>query len=712
MRNVALLLAALFACATPVLAEPPAPDVSEVLARQAAVRARFMTDDPPSEREVRAVETDLIELLRQAPDDPKVTDSLGQLYQDWQQVFPAPSPALQDLVEHARDPARLARRLQGPGRRGTAIVRIVLAALAARPADPALWKMAADSSYARIWKAAFLAETFRRLGGDVSDTAVAVAGEWLGVELREGLVAEALADLRSLPPAVRERILAGPLPKGLGDFSSPAWEAPRDLRLDLAIAFALTGDRERAVALEGTLPRVTEPGGGWLTPPPAPGPAEPLRDAEGSVRRLLDRLLRPSPEDSFERLTTALAHGNLWGDNLVWYLLLERLARREGYPAVAAYADQQAFSQTFGTKAGDLLEEVHGLPPGVRATLRRLAASRESLVRGLQNEVPAASRFGVARIRFEERTLPAPTVVPKEAAGPVEGVDWSGPSKLVSLVRKELDGERAVAVGVSQDYEAGRPEESSASSGGYWVYLSDDRGRTWSAPLYTGLRAGSPYQVRSASAIPMLTGDRLQLEVTTREPDPDRLTPPPLYFGPGKIVERGKVIEISLADLRRDSDGDGLSDIAEQRLLTDPEDPDTDDDGLLDATDPMPGVPFVESAEAASRAAAIASIFEEIAGWDPQAHKLGESPIRRETEVLIADPTLFTGFRPVRRTIVITEADRDGFGLKPSAFLRIFFDHSGRRAFVIWAGNYKGGQFRLEESGGVWKRGMIGNWIA
>jgi hypothetical protein len=707
MRAFVVGLFVLLACGVPRgLAAAPAPGLTEVVARQAAVRARLMTDDPPSEREVRAVEADLIDLLRQAPDAPAVADSLGQLYQDWYQVFSEPAPALLDLVEHARDPAELARRLRGAGRSGPAIVRIVLAALAARPADPVLWKLAADSSYPNVWKAAFLEEAFRRLGSDASDTAVAVAGEWLGVELRDGLAAEALADLRSLPPAVRARIVSGPLPKAQGDFPGPAWWAPRDLRLELAIAHILAGSREQALALDDgkALP---EPAGEWLAPPPASGPPPPVLDGQWAARRLVDRWLRPTKEDPFERLTTALASSQRWGNNLGWHLLLGRLARREGYPAVAAYADQQAFYQA-GSGDGDLPESVH-LPTRVRATLRRLATAREGLLRSLQNEVPGASELGAAKIHFEERLLPAPAMAAKEAAGQAEGVDWSVPSQLASsLVRKERDGDRAVALGISREYDADRQN----SDGGYWVYLSEDRGKTWSAPLYTGLRVGSPYRVRGGSAIPMLDGDRLQLEVVTREPDPDRITPPPYYFGPGKILERAKVIEISLANLRRDSDGDGLTDIVEQRLLTDPEDPDTDNDGLPDAADPMPGVPFVESAEAASRAAAIASIFEEIAGWDPQAYKLGESPARRETEVLIADPALFTGFQPVRRTIVINEADRDVLGLKVNTFLKIFFDHSGRRAFVIWAGYYKGGQMRLEESGGVWKRGMVGQWIA
>lgn len=47
---------------------------------------------------------------------------------------------------------------------------------------------------------------------------------------------------------------------------------------------------------------------------------------------------------------------------------------------------------------------------------------------------------------------------------------------------------------------------------------------------------------------------------------------------------------LSLAELRRDSDGDGLTDIIEGQLLSDPHDTDTDGDGIEDFYDPQPNV--------------------------------------------------------------------------------------------------------------------------
>ena len=448
---------------------------------------------------------------------------------------------------------------------------IPLDALARHPEDPLLWKKAADDAWIPEVKAALLEETFRRLGGGVSDSEVAVAGEWLGVELRAGLVAEALADFRSLPAAVRARITSGPLPKGT--LPAPAWWLPYDLRLDLTIAYILSGEDRPAKALEATLPPMPmETGQGWLTwPETDPLPAAPVHDGSWLPRRLVDRWLRPGPGDAFERLTDSTLASH-WGGAIDRYLLQDRLARREGYPALAAYARRNAAYQ-MGKKdksPESLVDGGRGLPPRLMDKLRRLVAAREELRRRLQ-----------------------------EGAG--------------------------------------------------------------------------------------------------EEPDAERAENPP-------------------ADLKRDSDGDGLTDAEEAKLFTDPRNPDTDGDGVPDVLDPLPGVPLAAGSPAASsRAAAIASALEEITGRDPRTYKPGESPAMGEPDFLIADPSLFTGYQPVRRTVVIPWAERKkvwGKKLERLVSLDIFFDHSGRRAFVIWSGNAEGGWIRLEESGGVWKRRSLGSWIA
>jgi hypothetical protein len=48
------------------------------------------------------------------------------------------------------------------------------------------------------------------------------------------------------------------------------------------------------------------------------------------------------------------------------------------------------------------------------------------------------------------------------------------------------------------------------------------------------------------------------------------------------------VVTVDLAEARRDSDGDGFTDLVERRLSLDPRNPDSDGDGMADAADPVP----------------------------------------------------------------------------------------------------------------------------
>ena len=77
-------------------------------------------------------------------------------------------------------------------------------------------------------------------------------------------------------------------------------------------------------------------------------------------------------------------------------------------------------------------------------------------------------------------------------------------------VRAERQGDEAVAIGVSQDYDS----VGEISRGAYWVIRSHDGGKTWGRPLYTGLRIQAPYVVRPASNLPLLAGDRMRFEAT------------------------------------------------------------------------------------------------------------------------------------------------------------------------------------------------------
>jgi hypothetical protein len=170
--------------------------------------------------------------------------------------------------------------------------------------------------------------------------------------------------------------------------------------------------------------------------------------------------------------------------------------------------------------------------------------------------IPAPSPFAELPLPPEFRgTVQRPSRPPRGMAALPEGF---------IPIRVERDGGRAVAISVSQTYDP----TGEVSSGGYWVHRSRDGGRTWDQPLYTGLAHRFPYVVAPASRMPMLDGEALNVEVEIAEIDTASITYPPVALQTRRRA-RDLYLRIPLADLVRDADGDGITDIAERKLLLD-----------------------------------------------------------------------------------------------------------------------------------------------
>src|SRR5882724_6523784 len=282
------------------------------------------------------------------------------------------------------------------------------------------------------------------------------------------------------------------------------------------------------------------------------------------------------------------------------------LAVTDGQDATSAVADI-ARRAALQLAADPAPWQPAGLPAPLLAQGRRLAtriaarrqetekAARAGAAPGTDPGAAVVARsLGAPRFApFAEHPLPAglspvePTAAQKAAGQALLATARRLPGE-PELVRAERQGLRAAALVLSPDYDPG----TEISSGGYWVLLSEDGGRTWSAPLYTGLRIHTPYVVRAASALPLFAGDHLQVEVEVRELDPASISFPPVREIRVKRQARGLYLDLRLADLTRDTDGDGLTDLAEERLLTDPRRPDSDGDGIPDGRDPLPLVPW------------------------------------------------------------------------------------------------------------------------
>jgi len=225
-----------------------------------------------------------------------------------------------------------------------------------------------------------------------------------------------------------------------------------------------------------------------------------------------------------------------------------------------------------------------------------------------------------------------------------------------------------VAIGVSQDYDP----VGEISRGAYWVIRSHDGGRTWGRPIYTGLRIQSPYVVRRLSNAPLLAGDHLQVEVKVEELDTSSITFPPVALR-AKRVQEGLLLQIPFADLERDSDADGLTDLAEERVSD-------DGDGLLDGNDPLPQVTWTAVMDDGARA--LGAVLGRISGMKSMAiiheipapgDKLDDFMARarratltgERTTFIVADRRDFRSLLATTRAVVLTA---DEHASKPAGF--------------------------------------------
>ncbi len=136
------------------------------------------------------------------------------------------------------------------------------------------------------------------------------------------------------------------------------------------------------------------------------------------------------------------------------------------------------------------------------------------------------------------------------------------------------------------------------------LFISQKVGEKWSPPIWTGVSQGRVLK-------PSDGGD-------SKTGTPPPVLPPLMIRGVAeeKVLAGGWITMFTGdASLLKDTDGDGLTDIVEARLGTDPTKADTDGDGMPDPVDPCPNGPLgkMGDEEQIINAAVEASAFEETA---------------------------------------------------------------------------------------------------
>jgi hypothetical protein len=687
------------------LAEPDAlagPETVEAL--EARVQELTGSDAVP-EHALREIEAGFINLLDGQPQEPRLRADLADFYFRWGILMEGASPAALRLVSGAPDPIRLACLLhRGAGDAGA---DLLFAALAQEPGTPDVWLAAARNARNPAWSMVAYEEAARLLareaGPDMSLRAAVAAEAAVELDIEYGQFDRAAATLAGLPAAVRAVVESGAAERV--QFQAEGIELEGDLQ-DLRQGLALLSlAREDMTSADR-----------WLASIPV--------GQQGSMYGVL-AAWRQAMDDPFEVLTSHLETNGEERIRGGRSLALAAVAHRDGYPALEVRYLRWALNLIgdLGPTAGK--REL--APPGIAAAATALEADIKALRSRLEERLersveeahaalgpdpmaPVVDRLLRTPLLVElpEQPLPA-GVVPLTAEAmdlraaaakarvrlppELEGRFW--------IVRAERRGRRAVVIAWSL-----RDGNSH-----YWVILSSDGGTTWSRPLFAGLQLSRDYRVRQASDVPLLAGDHLHVEVDRRESDSESEAeaespaagPVPAEEQTGRAA-RGIYLDIPLAALERDSDGDGLTDLAEEALVTDPKDPDTDRDGVKDGVDMLPQVALQQRPGPESQA--LAGMFAAMESRDRSGGS--PDPLEARTDFWVGDRQLFTALHPRRRLVVLTPEElklaEEKLGPIFARTITLFvLNHAGTQGFVIWTTGNWGEAYYLGLANGAWK---------
>jgi hypothetical protein len=484
-----------------------------------------------------------------------------------------------------------------------------------------------------------------------------------------------------------------------------------DVRLSIAAAKILAGDLAAARSMLAEAAKIA---------PDTNGEQE--LKAFRATARLLAAAGDPPSSDVFEVITDYLVDGRWNASTYVVDQVFDRVAVRGGYPEIAKWMlDRDAAALQWSR------EEQIDLPESVKALVgsSRKAARTESRA-ARDPDTPFFHRLGAQRLTpFVE--LPA-NGDGKSAASrcdelaELQRIGVSFPPQFHPL-RAEHDGNEIVAIGESHDLDP----VGEISGGGYWVVRSLDRGNTWES-LYTGLRELQPYELVIDSTIPLIRPDGVRIEVNRKELDESSITFPPIALRTTN-EKRGLMLDFRWVDLERDSDGDGLTDLVEERIFTDPHSADSDGDGIDDGADPLPQVAFRRTTD--PQADILAAVLGSYYGEKLTVSTLTEpadantesceaprwSRSDQRTMFIVGDPDDFAGLQTSLRAIVVTAAEMEAaekkFGRTLAVHISpIVIDHTGTRAWVDINDEWRGATYRLEkQEDGSWGVEIVGSWI-
>jgi hypothetical protein len=598
----------------------------------------------------------------------------------------------------------------------------ILDALAAAPTDAGHLYCLADWQGDPVWSVALHELAYVHASELPDDTRAALAAQVLDDLAQLGLATEFLAFLRALPPDLRRRVLRRE--ETALELSGLRFELDaQDFRLDFEAARRVAGEAPRP-------PLLARSDANWTELAAAPPPIANLQS------ELLARLVEAPADDPFAlllgwRLRTHSARYSAEDrvPELLWVPLVAEYARREGYAGLAATLLREL---TWRYEPSD---DWSRSSPGRRRLPAELGAAFDAWYARARARNDALARAAGEPIQPAWSATTTPWRIEPSASLPAAAPGWSACSPElvtrvsagwppdVSFVRCEQQAAEIVALALSTRLDP--------IVGSYWALRSGDGGRNWEA-RFTGIQAGLPFGAVAASTQPLVRSGGLALEVELVPPGDSTSR---YWFPPTESDgERPQMLWLPWEALGRDLDEDGVTDLAEPFLMTDPRVADTDRDGLADGMDPLPGIPF------APRSGAPASLFEAlIRGMDePQRDAVLPSPpaaalaaasaaradglLRVPCTIVEGEPLEWQPFAPRGRLLVLTSGQLERLYLDRPSFrvltIRpLLVDRAGRRAYAEWGAIYgpdngRGGALLVERTESGWRTVFRRPWIA
>lgn len=573
-----------------------------------------------------------------------------------------------------------------------------------------------------------------------SQMAATLNRRYVALLLEVGLADRAVALLDSMTPADRAQVL-NPAPDvfvvradGLPVYVTPSREV-RSMPLDLAIVYFLAGRRAESEQLLQLVESRDEARAAfeclWDPSPQSDG---------GSCSRsfglpmeilALEHLMYRPEDDPYPLAEILFSGGLVHGSSGPRAELRCRLLDDAQYASICDDA-----RRSVGWNIGmDVFPENHSQAMTAIETLslpgwleERASISAElETIRSLENSHTAGNnRANQLAIDPDPPSFVLNPLPPRYRGDSEEEIEWptdfSGWPEGYRPVRWEIEDERTVVVSLSQMLDP----TGEISAGGYWIHISHDGGQSWEVPLYTGLSEHFPYVVKPRSRMPLIDGDDLNVEVEIAEIDTRSISYPPVGLRTRRR-EANIYLEIPLSTLRRDSDGNGLSDLVERHLLLDRHENETATPYIVGSAD---SVSCPAEPDLLTRARM--RIFEQLFDMPNRAivepvDRTNEMPLMRDWRratsgvaqplFVSGNPSDFTCLRSDRLIIVygaedIAALQRHAPDFRTIELPQITLNRAGDRGYVIWSAGWRGGTLRLRLVEGEWAVDEISNWIS